>query len=72
MVEEAGAGADAAVLNSRSSCTRPHRQSPFSGNRLADRGFAMRVEWTKDVDAALTHAKQESKPLLLDFSAAPM
>jgi uncharacterized protein YyaL (SSP411 family) len=32
----------------------------------------MPVQWTKDVNAALTQARQESKPLLLDFSAAPM
>lgn len=31
----------------------------------------MAVEWTKDVDAALARAKQENKPLLLNFSAAP-
>ena len=31
----------------------------------------MSVEWKKDVDAALTEAKAEKKPLLLDFSAAP-
>jgi uncharacterized protein YyaL (SSP411 family) len=32
----------------------------------------MPVEWIKDVDAALAQAKQQNKPLLLDFSAAPM
>lgn len=31
----------------------------------------MSVGWMKDVDAALAHAKQEQKPILLDFSAAP-
>jgi hypothetical protein len=29
------------------------------------------VAWQKDVDAALNQAKQEHKPTLLDFSAAP-
>jgi hypothetical protein len=31
----------------------------------------MAVQWNKDVDAALTQAKVDKKPLLLDFSAAP-
>jgi uncharacterized protein YyaL (SSP411 family) len=32
----------------------------------------MPVEWIRNVDAALTQAKQQNKPVLLDFSAAPM
>ena len=32
----------------------------------------MPVQWLKDVDAALAKAKAERKPILLDFSAAPM
>jgi len=31
----------------------------------------MAVEWSKDIDAALTEAKSTGKALLLDFSAAP-
>jgi hypothetical protein len=31
-----------------------------------------KIEWRKDVDAALKEAKQAARPLLLDFSAAPM
>ncbi len=31
----------------------------------------MAVQWLKDVDAALQQAKQQNKPVLLDFSAAP-
>lgn len=31
----------------------------------------MLVNWIKDADTALTQAKQEAKPLLIDFSAAP-
>jgi Thioredoxin-like len=31
----------------------------------------MAVQWSKDVDAALQQAKQQKKPVLLDFSAAP-
>ena len=32
----------------------------------------MSVEWIKDADAALEKAKSGNRPLLLDFSAAPM
>jgi hypothetical protein len=32
----------------------------------------MDIQWTDDVDAALAGAKSEGKPLLLDFTAAPM
>ena len=31
----------------------------------------MAVEWNKDADAALAQAKEQKKPLLIDFSAAP-
>ena len=30
------------------------------------------IKWRDDVDAALADAKQENRPLLIDFSAAPM
>jgi uncharacterized protein YyaL (SSP411 family) len=29
------------------------------------------IEWQKDVDAALSQAARENKPILLDFTAAP-
>ena len=32
----------------------------------------MAIDWKTDVDAALAEAKASGKPLLLDFSAAPM
>jgi hypothetical protein len=32
----------------------------------------MDIQWTDDVDAALAKAKESGKPLLLDFTAAPM
>lgn len=32
----------------------------------------MSVNWNKDVDAAIGQAAESKKPLLLDFSAAPM
>ncbi len=31
----------------------------------------MSVNWIKDADEALNRAKEEKKPLLVDFSAAP-
>jgi len=31
----------------------------------------MKVQWLKDADAALAEAKNNKKPLLVDFSAAP-
>ena len=34
--------------------------------------MTMAVQWKKDVDEALSEAKTAGKPLLLDFSAAPM
>ncbi len=30
------------------------------------------IQWRKDVDQALQEAKRLSRPVLLDFSAAPM
>ena len=32
----------------------------------------MAIQWLKDVDAALAEAKRQSKPILLDYTAAPM
>jgi hypothetical protein len=32
----------------------------------------MPVTWNKDADAALRDAQSQSRPVLLDFSAAPM
>ena len=32
----------------------------------------MPIQWLKDVDAALSQARANNKPLLLDFNAAPM
>ncbi len=31
----------------------------------------MAVKWNKDADAALREAKEQKRPLLIDFSAAP-
>jgi uncharacterized protein YyaL (SSP411 family) len=32
----------------------------------------MEIQWRDDVDAALADARREGKPVLIDFSAAPM
>jgi thiol:disulfide interchange protein len=32
----------------------------------------MDINWQRDLDAALREAKQTGRPLLLDFTAAPM
>lgn len=32
----------------------------------------MEITWQKDIDAALKDAAKANKPVLLDFSAAPM
>jgi hypothetical protein len=32
----------------------------------------MAIPWRSDADAALAEAKESQKPLLLDFTAAPM
>ena len=32
----------------------------------------MAMEWKKDVDAALAEARSTDRPVLLDFTAAPM
>ena len=31
----------------------------------------MAVQWRKDVEASLTEAMKENRPLMIDFSAAP-
>jgi hypothetical protein len=31
----------------------------------------MTVQWRKDIEVALSKAKQSGRPLLLDFSATP-
>ena len=32
----------------------------------------MEIQWQKDVDAALKEARTSRKPVLVDFTAAPM
>jgi hypothetical protein len=34
--------------------------------------LTMQIAWNKDPDAALAQAREQNKPVLLDFSAAPM
>jgi len=33
---------------------------------------ATTIQWTEDVDQALVESRKTNKPLLLDFTAAPM
>ena len=33
---------------------------------------ATSIQWSEDVDKALAESKKTNKPLLLDFTAAPM
>jgi hypothetical protein len=33
---------------------------------------SMTIGWRHDIDAVLAQGKRESKPVMLDFSAAPM
>lgn len=33
---------------------------------------AMSIDWNKDIDAAVQQASDRGKPLLIDFTAAPM
>ena len=32
----------------------------------------MDIQWRKDIDDAIREARESGRPLLLDFSAAPM
>lgn len=32
----------------------------------------MQIDWSHDFDTALERARKQGKPILLDFSAAPM
>ena len=36
------------------------------------KGGSMSIKWRHDVDQVLTDAKAQKRPVLLDFSAAPM
>jgi uncharacterized protein YyaL (SSP411 family) len=38
---------------------------------MLDQEGIMAVNWSKDVDQALAVAKEQNRPILLDFSAAP-
>ncbi len=54
---------------------RRHGRRPSKASELQLRSeevTVMAVNWTTDVDKALATAKEQKKPLLLDFSAAPM
>jgi len=46
--------------------------NPTANSGLWEREVHMPIPWTEDVDAAFDSARRETKPLLLDFNAAPM
>ena len=39
---------------------------------ITHREFALEIKFRHDVDNVLKEAKKQNKPVLLDFSAAPM
>jgi hypothetical protein len=41
------------------------------GGEPIEEEIGMAVNWNRDVDSALVSAQNQSRPLLLDFSAAP-
>jgi hypothetical protein len=47
---------------------------PFqpAGRSPEDKEADMDITWQRDIDAALREAEQTGRPLLLDFTAAPM
>jgi hypothetical protein len=60
---------------------RPAASSGIGGKKSASSagnasstitGAAMPVQFRKDIDPALADARTQHKPVLLDFSAAPM
>ena len=62
------------MLNNTSNWNIVCRHSPSPGQEAQvtstiDTG--QRIDWQRDVDAALTESRVDHKPLLLDFTAAP-
>lgn len=50
----------------------PVMQAPALHSPKCKGDTLMEIQWRKDIDAALREAKEGGKPILLDFSAAPM
>jgi hypothetical protein len=55
-------------------CVRiyPPGTSPALITFIVTSSFAMEIKFNHDVDRVLKEAKKQNKPVLLDFSAAPM
>jgi hypothetical protein len=51
---------------------REHRGRARSSIPQENKEADMEITWQRDIDAALGNAKQTGRPLLLDFTAAPM
>jgi thiol:disulfide interchange protein len=62
-------GSGAASSKGRGFKARACIQTP--ANLSKEPEVFMPVQFTKDVDAAFEQARQQNKPVLLDFSAAP-
>ena len=65
-------GMPAAVRNRRPSLDPIGAQAAVLSRRtILIRSRIMGVNWSKDIDQTLAAAKEQSRPVLLDFSAAP-
>jgi hypothetical protein len=45
---------------------------PFHAEVVMTAATEATIQWTEDVDKALSDSKKSGKPLILDFTAAPM
>jgi len=45
---------------------------PFHAEVAMTAATEAAIQWTEDVDKALAESKKSGKPLILDFTAAPM
>jgi thiol:disulfide interchange protein len=52
--------------------TRVAVEIPENGRKIEAQGDLMEIKFRHDVDAVLAEARDRKKPVLLDFSAAPM
>jgi len=63
--------AEAGPHERRSSCHQ-HRDGSVLTLGLGAMEAIMNIEWRRDLEQVLRDAKAQRKPVLLDFSAAPM
>src|ERR1700751_3654811 len=69
------ASARQSVNEQRTGCLKARRKPRRIGFTDLSQHFSKRrimgVNWSKDVDQTLATAKEQSRPILMDFSAAP-